>query len=106
MPIYEYLCTACQHRFETRQSFADEPLEDCPSCGASIRRVLHPSGVIFKGSGWYINDSRKAERGATSSTNGQTTSDGTPTASESSGAAAKPAATETKKDPAAKAASE
>ena len=61
MPIYEYLCESCGHRFDVRQSFSDDPLTECTECGAPVRRVLHPAGVIFKGSGWYINDSRKSQ---------------------------------------------
>ena len=68
MPIYEYACTECGHRFELRQSFSDEPVTDCTKCGARVRRVLHPAGVIFKGSGWYVTDSRKASSASTQST--------------------------------------
>ena len=60
MPIYDYACDACGHRFEARQRFADDPLTICPECQGHIRRVIHPSGIIFKGSGWYITDSRGA----------------------------------------------
>jgi putative FmdB family regulatory protein len=60
MPIYEYACATCGHRFDVRQSFSDEPVTDCTKCGALVRRVLHPAGVIFKGSGWYVTDSRKS----------------------------------------------
>jgi putative FmdB family regulatory protein len=71
MPIYEYACTACGYRFDVRQSFSDEPIASCPNCGAPVRRVLHPAGVIFKGSGWYKTDSRasvgKSEAGDASS---------------------------------------
>ena len=70
MPIYEYACSSCGHRFEKKQSFSDEPIAACPECAASVRRVLHPAGIIFKGSGWYITDSRKSsgsENGSTSS---------------------------------------
>lgn len=59
MPTYVYACDACGHNFEARQSFSDNPLETCPECTGRIRRVIHPTGVIFKGSGWYITDSRK-----------------------------------------------
>ena len=58
MPTYSYLCDTCGHDFETVQRFADDPLTECPQCGASIRRVIQPVGVVFKGSGWYITDSR------------------------------------------------
>jgi putative FmdB family regulatory protein len=60
MPIYEYECEECGNRFEKMQPITAEPLKECPHCGKpSIRRVFHPVGVIFKGSGWYITDSRK-----------------------------------------------
>ncbi len=58
MPTYEYLCKTCGHRFETWQKMADEPLTTCPDCGAQIRRVLFPAGVVFKGSGFYKTDHR------------------------------------------------
>ncbi|HET9017350.1 MAG TPA: FmdB family zinc ribbon protein [Thermomicrobiaceae bacterium] len=66
MPIYEYACETCGHRFERRQRFSDEPVAECPECGSSVRRVLHPAGVIFKGSGWYVTDSRKPSGGESS----------------------------------------
>jgi putative FmdB family regulatory protein len=56
MPTYEYLCRACTHRFETWQKMTDDPLTTCPECGGSIRRVLFPAGVVFKGSGFYKTD--------------------------------------------------
>jgi putative FmdB family regulatory protein len=56
MPTYEYLCRTCSHRFETWQRMTEEPLSICPECGGHIRRVLYPAGVIFKGSGFYVND--------------------------------------------------
>ncbi len=59
MPTYEYQCKTCGHHFERVQRFADDPIKVCPECGAEVRRVIHPAGVIFKGSGWYITDSRK-----------------------------------------------
>ncbi len=58
MPIYEYECTSCDHTFEVQQKFSDKPRSFCPRCRAKVRRVIHPAGIIFKGSGWYINDSR------------------------------------------------
>lgn len=58
MPIYEYACGSCGHHFEAKQRFSDDPIADCPECGQTVRRVLHPAGIIFKGSGFYINDSR------------------------------------------------
>ncbi len=63
MPTYTYQCDSCGHGFEAVQRFADEPLTECPKCGASIRRVIQPVGVVFKGSGWYITDSRPKSSG-------------------------------------------
>ncbi len=60
MPIYEYECENL-HRFEKWQSIKDDPLTECPDCGKSVRKIFHPAGIIFKGSGWYITDSRKAD---------------------------------------------
>jgi len=67
MPIYEYACRDCGHRFDIRQSWSDDALTVCPECTGAIRRVLHPAGVVFKGSGWYITDSRKSSEAAESS---------------------------------------
>lgn len=60
MPIYEYACESCGHRFDVTQRFSDDPLKICPECGQAVRRVFHPAGIIFKGSGFYINDSKKS----------------------------------------------
>jgi putative FmdB family regulatory protein len=58
VPIYEYQCDTCGLRFERRQHMNDEPLKDCPECEGHVHRVIQPVGVIFKGSGFYITDSR------------------------------------------------
>jgi putative FmdB family regulatory protein len=71
VPIYDYRCDHCGHAFSAVQSFKDEPLEKCPSCGKRPRRLIVASAVVFKGSGWYKTDSRgKApkEDGAPAST--------------------------------------
>ncbi|MEA2528462.1 MAG: hypothetical protein QOG89_106 [Thermomicrobiales bacterium] len=59
MPTYTYRCTGCGHQFDQFQRFSDDPLTECPECQGLVKRVLHPVGVVFKGSGWYITDSRK-----------------------------------------------
>ncbi len=67
MPTYQYACTACDHRFEAVQSFSDDALTVCPSCEGALRKVFSAVGVVFKGSGFYRNDSRsgaKATNGA------------------------------------------
>ena len=58
MPVYEYQCDACGHRFEKKQGFHDKPVAKCPRCGGKPRRVIHSAPVIFKGSGFYVTDSR------------------------------------------------
>ncbi len=61
MPYYDYECKSCGHEFETFQSMSDNPLDSCPECGKpGLRRLIGGgTGVIFKGSGFYVNDSRK-----------------------------------------------
>ena len=62
MPTYEYECKSCGHRFDAFQSMQDEPLKTCPKCGEEIRRVIFGgAGVIFKGSGFYVNDKSKGK---------------------------------------------
>ena len=59
MPTYVYECKDCGHRFELFQSFSAEALRTCPEClQVALRKVLFPAGVVFKGSGFYVNDSR------------------------------------------------
>lgn len=65
MPTYEYECSSCGHTFEAFQSMSDAPLSSCPECGKAVKRlILGGTGVIFKGSGFYVNDSRKASSGS------------------------------------------
>ena len=63
MPIYDYRCDHCGHVFSAVQSFSDPPLEKCPSCGKTPRRLLSTPAIVFKGSGWYKTDSRPAPKG-------------------------------------------
>ncbi len=58
MPVYQYRGIECDHVFEARQSFSDDALTDCDVCGKPVRRVIHASPIVFKGSGWYVTDSR------------------------------------------------
>src|ERR1700757_2014292 len=71
VPTYPYTCTACNDVIEKRQSFSDPPLTTCEQCGGALRKVIHPVGIVFKGSGWYITDSRSS---STSSVNGRSAS--------------------------------
>lgn len=74
MPTYGYQCRDCAHQFSVFQSMKDDPVSVCPDCGGSVKRLLYPVGIVFKGSGWYINDSRKPEKSETGSTEGSSAS--------------------------------
>ena len=56
MPLYEYQCRKCGHRFERIRKFSDPPLRKCPECGGAVEQLLSRSAVHFKGSGWYVSD--------------------------------------------------
>jgi putative FmdB family regulatory protein len=60
VPLYEYQCLPERHTFEVRQGINEEPVSTCPVCGGPVRRVIQPVGIVFKGSGFYVNDSRKS----------------------------------------------
>jgi putative FmdB family regulatory protein len=60
VPTYQYACTECGHGFEQFQSFSDDALTECPTCGGRLRKVFNSVGIVFKGSGFYRNDSRDA----------------------------------------------
>ncbi|GAA0297504.1 FmdB family zinc ribbon protein [Kineococcus aurantiacus] len=78
MPTYAYACQTCGHSFEVRQSFSDDALTVCPECSGQLRKLFNNVGIVFKGSGFYRNDSRSSSG---SSTGGSTSS--TPAAKES-----------------------
>jgi putative regulatory protein, FmdB family len=58
VPTYQYACTQCGHQLEAVQSFADEPLTECPACQGRLRKLFNSVGIVFKGSGFYRTDSR------------------------------------------------
>jgi putative FmdB family regulatory protein len=58
MPTYGYKCDECGVRFERFQHFSEDPVKVCPECGGPVRRVIHPVGIVFKGSGFYVTDHR------------------------------------------------
>ncbi|OGD24556.1 MAG: hypothetical protein A2Y56_13135 [Candidatus Aminicenantes bacterium RBG_13_63_10] len=61
MPLYEYQCQDCGHKFEAMQKASDPPKKKCPKCGGCLRKIISASALQFKGRGWYITDySRKA----------------------------------------------
>ena len=59
MPLYEYQCDSCQHRFEVIQKYSDARVDTCPKCGGTVKRLLSSPAIQFKGSGWYITDYAK-----------------------------------------------
>lgn len=67
MPVYAYGCKDCGHAFDIRQSFSDDALTECPECGGQLRKKFNTVGVVFKGSGFYRNDSRSDRSGTSSS---------------------------------------
>ncbi len=83
MPTYVYACKACEHQFEIFQSFNDRARRTCPDCGEkALSKVIFPAGVVFRGSGFYVNDSK-----GSSSTSG--TTKGVSSESSSSGSSKK-----------------
>ena len=78
MPTYEYQCTVCGHRFEKFQSFSAEPIKECPVCGEPVKKLIAPAGIIFKGSGWYITDSKKSSSASPAASTDKTASESTP----------------------------
>jgi putative FmdB family regulatory protein len=56
MPLYEYQCKKCKHRFEQIQKFSDKPVKKCLECGGPVEKLISTSAVQFKGSGWYVSD--------------------------------------------------
>ena len=64
MPLYEYQCKKCKHRFEKIQKFSDRPVKKCPECGGPVDKLISAPAVQFKGSGWYVTD--YARKGASS----------------------------------------
>ena len=91
MPLYEYECQKCHHRFERIQKFSDPLVKKCPKCGGKVEQLISAPAVQFKGSGWYVTD--YAGKGASSK--GGESADGTGAASakpEQDGTPAKPEA--------------
>ena len=79
MPTYTYRCNNCDYQFDIKQRMADDPLTDCPECDAenSLRKVLNSVGIVFKGSGFYVTDSRGKSSTAVPRANGKASENGT-----------------------------
>jgi putative FmdB family regulatory protein len=71
MPLYEYQCTKCGHRFEKIQKFSDRKIKKCPECGGPVEQVISAPAVQFKGSGWYVTDYAKKSSAPAASESGK-----------------------------------
>lgn len=94
MPKYQYQCKACGEALEVQQSFTEDALTICPSCGGDLRKVFNAVGVVFKGSGFYKTDSRSGSSssipaGSSSSSSDSSSSDSKPAAKTDSAPATK-----------------
>ena len=67
MPLYEYQCDTCGHRFEVIQKFSDALVKVCPKCGAAVQKLISAPAFQLKGSGWYVTDYAKSGSGNTES---------------------------------------
>jgi putative FmdB family regulatory protein len=77
MPTYEYECTSCGQHIEVFQRISEDPLTTCGVCGGTLRKVFHPAGIVFKGSGFYATDSRSSSKpGKREGDGGSSSSDG------------------------------
>ncbi|MET7453716.1 FmdB family zinc ribbon protein [Streptomyces sp. NPDC005574] len=89
MPTYQYQCTECGEGLEAVQKFTDDALTECPNCGGRLKKVFSAVGIVFKGSGFYRNDSR----GSSSSTAPASSSKSASSDSKSSSSESKPSST-------------
>ena len=100
MPTYQYACTECGHSFEQFQSFSDDALTVCPVCDGKLRKLFNAVGVVFKGSGFYRNDSRSttssSEPAAASSSSSTSSSSDSSSSSGSTSDSSKSTSTTTK----------
>ena len=95
MPTYQYRCADCGEELEIKQSFSDAALTECPACGGDLRKVFGAAGVVFKGSGFYRNDSRSGSSSSASSSSsdaGSSSSSSSSSSGSSSSSSSAPAA--------------
>jgi putative FmdB family regulatory protein len=85
MPLYEYECKKCGHRFERIQRFSDPMVKKCPECGGKVEQMISAPAVQFKGTGWYVTDYAKKSGGSGSSSESKSDSDGKGDSSKDSG---------------------
>jgi putative FmdB family regulatory protein len=84
VPTYQYTCTECGQRLEAVQSFSDPALTECPNCNGRLRKVFNSVGIVFKGSGFYRNDSRAGNGASTDVKAESTKPESTPASSAAS----------------------
>ncbi|ANE81966.1 FmdB family transcriptional regulator [Mycobacterium adipatum] len=84
MPTYSYACTECDNRFDQVQAFSDDALTVCPQCNGRLRKLFGKVGVVFKGSGFYRNDSRDSSKSSSTASSSKSSESSTSTASSSS----------------------
>ena len=99
MPTYEYACRACGQRLEVVQSFADDALTVCETCGGELRKVFSAAGLIFKGSGWHIKDDSSSASGSSSPSGSSSAPGSADTKGSSAASDAKPASSAPKSAP-------
>jgi putative FmdB family regulatory protein len=75
VPTYTYRCDQCGESIDRRQSFSDDPLTTCESCGGALKRVIYPAGIVFKGSGWYVTDYKNSTTSGPVNANGENKSE-------------------------------
>ncbi|MFB7598922.1 FmdB family zinc ribbon protein [Streptomyces sp. NPDC056160] len=101
MPTYQYQCTECGEGLEAVQKFTDDALTECPNCGGRLKKVFSAVGIVFKGSGFYRNDSRGSSSSSSpasskpATTSSSSSSDSSSSGSGSSSSTSSPASTST-----------
>ncbi|GAA1108935.1 FmdB family zinc ribbon protein [Arthrobacter flavus] len=98
MPTYAYACRDCEHAFDIHQAFSDDSLTVCPECDGSLRKKFNSVGVVFKGSGFYRNDSRDSKKSVDVGANNSAASTGSVSESSTSGSASTSSTTHSGKD--------
>ncbi len=98
MPIYEYECRECGKSVDIRHGFKEKIEQKCAECGGELARRFHAAGIVFKGSGFYVTDSRKSSGGEAKKSGGDAKSDAKPAETKSSEAASTTSPSETKSD--------
>jgi putative FmdB family regulatory protein len=100
MPTYEYACTKCGQHVEVFQRLSEPPLSTCGVCGGPLRKVFHPAGIVFKGSGFYATDSRSKPAGDSGTSKAEPKGDraATPTGGDKAAAGSEKAPSQTSKE--------